>query len=163
MILHLLRHAEAEPLPPGGADADRRLTPRGQKTARAVARAMRNLDCTYDAILASPLPRAQETLTAVLQALPSQPKPVTTDALLPDASPGKLLEEILRTKSERVLLVGHQPQFGRFLSLLICGFTREIGIKKASLTEIEITEDATSIPVQLHWTLSAKLLRKFAR
>src|ERR1700678_2627326 len=66
MILYVLRHgsAEDEP-PPGGDDGARRLTARGREKVREAAAGMRALGLKFDAILASPLPRAAETAELV--------------------------------------------------------------------------------------------------
>ena len=54
MILHLLRHAEAEDVSPSGRDQDRRLTDDGRRRAKAVAKAIAGLEPGYDAVLVSP-------------------------------------------------------------------------------------------------------------
>src|SRR5690606_14952650 len=70
MQLYVIRHAEAEP---GGAvgDAARRLTPRGQQEARALAAALRARAVRWDALLTSPRERARETAALLAPALAS--------------------------------------------------------------------------------------------
>ncbi len=68
MIIHLLRHAEAEDVSPTGRDADRRLTEDGRRRMKAVARIIAKLEPGYDAILVSPLVRARQTAEPVAEA-----------------------------------------------------------------------------------------------
>ena len=76
MILYILRHgpAENEP-PPGGDDGARRLTARGREKVREAAAGMRALGLKFDAILASPLPRAAETAELVATVYSTGPAP----------------------------------------------------------------------------------------
>ena len=78
MTLYVLRHGLAEDQPPpGGDDGARRLTARGREKVREAAAGMRALGLKFDAILASPLPRAAETaelVAAVYSGVPA-PKP----------------------------------------------------------------------------------------
>ncbi len=51
MLLHVLRHAEAEALSPSGLDADRALTEAGTKRMKAVARAIARMEPARESIL----------------------------------------------------------------------------------------------------------------
>ena len=58
--LWLLRHAEAEPHGTR-SDAERRLTERGERQARAAGIALARLEATFEAVLFSPKARARQT------------------------------------------------------------------------------------------------------
>src|SRR5947209_5611849 len=58
--LWLLRHAEAEPHGTR-VDAERRLTPRGERQARTAGVALARLGAEFDAVLFSPKSRARQT------------------------------------------------------------------------------------------------------
>src|SRR5215471_10257024 len=58
--LWLLRHGEAEPHGTR-ADSERRLTPRGERQARAAGLALARLDPSFEAVLFSPKTRARQT------------------------------------------------------------------------------------------------------
>jgi phosphohistidine phosphatase len=58
--LWLLRHGEAEPHETR-ADAERRLTERGEGQARAAGRALGALELTFQLVLTSPKVRARDT------------------------------------------------------------------------------------------------------
>ncbi len=58
-MVYLLRHGDAEDA--NGDDAARRLTPKGERQARAAGLALAALGAEIDACLASPKARATET------------------------------------------------------------------------------------------------------
>lgn len=163
MIIHLLRHAEAEDVSPTGRDADRRLTKEGEKRMRLVAKAIAKLDPALDAILVSSLVRSRLTADPVAEACKFG-KPLTeTRNLAPNADPEEVLHELARLKADSVLLVGHQPHFGRlFGRLLTARADVEVPMKKASLAVFETAEDPALSRAELKYYLSPKLLEKLA-
>lgn len=124
MDLILWRHAEAEE---GGADLERRLTPKGEQQAVAMARWMlARLPRDFRAV-ASPAVRAQQTAKALTV-------PFETEKLL---APGASVANILRAagwpRQGTVVLVGHQPDLGRVAAHLVAGANSEWRIDKAAL------------------------------
>ena len=159
MILHLLRHAEAEDVSPSGRDADRRLTEDGRRRMKAVAKAIAALEPGYDTILVSHLVRARQTAEPVAEACGFKGELVETRHLGPNADPEELLHEIARRKPAAVLVVGHQPHLGRLLGLLLTGRKDvEIPMKKASLTGLEAGEDPSMSRAELKFHLPPKVL-----
>lgn len=159
MILHVLRHAEAEDVAPSGRDADRRLTEDGKRRMKAVAKAVAALDPGYDTILVSHLVRARETAEAVAEACGFRGELVETKHLGPNADPEELLHELARRKPRSVLVVGHQPHLGRLLGLLLTGRRdMEIPMKKASLSGLEVGEDPSMGRAELKFHLPPKIL-----
>ncbi len=139
MLLHILRHAEAEALSPSGLDADRGLTEAGTKRMKAVARAIARMEPKLDAILVSPLLRARQTAEPVAVACRFKGELQVTESLLPGSSPETLLEELEATRWESVLVVGHEPNLGRLFGRLVSGRSDvEVPMKKASLAVFEI-------------------------
>ncbi len=102
MDLILWRHAEAEE---GGADLERQLTAKGRKQAERVAQWLLQRLSGKFSVISSPAARAQQTAEA-LQA-----------ANWPD-------------HKGAVVLVGHQPDFGRAVAYLVSGQEAEWRIKK---------------------------------
>ncbi len=109
--LWFLRHGEAEP---HGArpDSARRLTERGEAQAVAAGRALAALGCSVTHIVTSPKVRGRDT--ARLAAPPLGVEPVEHRALASgfdrdDAS--ELLHAL--GADERLLVVGHDPDFSR--------------------------------------------------
>ncbi len=139
MLLHILRHAEAESLSPSGLDADRPLTDAGTKRMKAVARAIARMEPAFDAILVSPLLRAKQTAEPVAAACRFKGELRVTEALLPGSDPGTLLEELAASEWKSVLVVGHEPHMGRLFGRLVSGRRDvEVPMKKASLAVFEV-------------------------
>lgn len=159
MLVHVLRHAEAEDVSPSGRDQDRRLTEDGRRRMKAVAKAIANLDPAYDAILVSPLVRSRQTAEAVAEACGFRKAIAETKALLPNADPAEVLHELARAKPGTALLVGHQPHLGRLLGLLLSGRPDlEIPMKKAALAAFDTGSDPSLGRAELKFFLPPKLL-----
>jgi phosphohistidine phosphatase len=125
MDLILWRHAEAED---GSPDLARELTPKGRKQAARVAEWLQQrLPATY-AVIASPAARAQQTADALGVRFK------TERSLAPGASVAKLLEAAQWPDGKGVvILVGHQPDLGRFVAHLVSGTRESWSIKKGGL------------------------------
>jgi phosphohistidine phosphatase len=102
-MIWLLRHAEAED---GEPDADRRLTPKGEEQSRAAGEAFRRLDLDVEACVTSPKVRAVQTAALTCEVLGLEP--VEDDRL---AGGPFDPHEVAGDHGERVLLVGHDPDF----------------------------------------------------
>ena len=161
MLIHLLRHAEAEDVSSTGRDGDRRLTEDGRKRMRAVAKAIANLDPGYEAVLVSPFARSRQTAEAVAQACGFDRPFTETKNLAPNADPMEVLHELARLRPSSALLVGHQPHFGRLFGLLLSGRPDlEIPMKKAGLAAFEAPADPSLGPAELKFLLPPRLLEK---
>jgi phosphohistidine phosphatase len=159
VIVHLLRHAEAEDVSSSGRDADRRLTEDGRRRARAVAKAIAALDPGYDAILVSPLVRARQTAEPVAEACGFRKPFVETRALSPNAAPEDVLHELARLGPGTALLVGHQPHLGRVFGLLLTGRSDiEVPMKKAALAAFDAEADPSLGSAELKFYVPARVL-----
>jgi phosphohistidine phosphatase len=124
MELILWRHADAED---GSPDMARRLTKKGRKQAAHVAEWLeKRLPKDY-VLISSPAVRARETAEALA-------KPRLAEALAPGAS----VKEILQTAGwpegdSTVILVGHQPDFGRAIAYLVSRRETDWTLKKGGL------------------------------
>ncbi len=135
--LWVLRHAEAEPHG-SAADADRRLTARGEEQARAAGRAIARIGEEFEAVLSSPKERAWATAelaaaewdaetAGLLRAHPPLAggfdAAQARDALAPLGADGRLL------------IVGHEPD----LSLLVGELTgATVDLKKGGLAVVRL-------------------------
>ncbi len=111
--LWFLRHGEAEP---HGTrpDADRALTPRGEEQARGAGAALGALGCSFALLLTSPKVRARDT--ARLAAEPLGLTPAEHAALGEGFGRDEALELVAALKAdERLLVVGHEPDFSQVL------------------------------------------------
>lgn len=125
MDLLLWRHAEAEE---GNIDLQRRLTERGDKQAKAMARWLKEHQPKDLRILVSPAVRCQQTAKAL--DLPFE----THRQLGPDACVSDLIAVSgWPSAGGSVMIVGHQPTLGRMASLLLCGQEAEWTVKKGAV------------------------------
>src|SRR2546430_17563843 len=112
MNLYILRHGLAvEHGAPGYAkDADRPLTPKGERKLGQIADAMEAMELSFDLILSSPYARARQTAEIVAETLPARKKPEFSEDLVPDGSFKKLIEGLndLKSRPDDLLLVGHE-------------------------------------------------------
>jgi phosphohistidine phosphatase len=103
--LLLLRHAKSDH-PPGVADHDRPLAPRGVREAGLAGDWLRAHAPAVDAVLCSTATRTRETLART-----RIDAPVEFVGRLYDATPGAVIEEIncVDADVETLLVIGHEP------------------------------------------------------
>ncbi|CAG0929684.1 MAG: histidine phosphatase family protein [Rhodocyclaceae bacterium] len=125
MDLILWRHAEAED---GAPDAKRRLTARGRKQAKQVARWLKKRLPADARILSSPAVRAMQTAQALERPFEEAGKLGTA------ASAASLLGAVGWPQGGgTVVVVGHQPTLGRAAALLLTGDAAEWSVRKGAL------------------------------
>lgn len=132
MQICFLRHGEAEPAAPGGTDESRKLTDRGKRDVRAVGEMLWKARTAPQVILTSPLLRARQTGEVLQEVLgcPAQ----ADERLRSGATLGGLQELIAGRAEERLLLVGHEPDF----SMIVCQLTGgHVKIKTSGLARVE--------------------------
>ncbi|MDX6601175.1 MAG: phosphohistidine phosphatase [Solirubrobacterales bacterium] len=127
-MIYLLRHGDAEK--GTGDDTARRLTPKGERQARAAGRALVALEIKLDACLTSPKVRAADTARLACEALGLEPE--VTEEL----RGGPFDAVALATGRGDVLLVGHEPDFSSEVARLTGG---RVKLKKGGLTVIDGT------------------------
>ena len=120
MEIYLLRHGIAEDGHPGQADAERQLTDEGKEKLRRVLKRARSADVKPGVILSSPYRRAGETAAIAAEVLDYKGKVVETSALLPDAAPQEMWEEMRsRGNESAVLLASHEPLMSTLAAFLL--------------------------------------------
>lgn len=117
--LWVLRHGQAEPR--AASDAERALTERGYADAKAVAAWLEQQSQRPQRILASPYRRAQQTATAVAEAL--KVNVTTVPEPVPDAAPAAIADW-LGQQGDSLLLVSHQPLLSALVGWLVAGRTQ---------------------------------------
>ena len=132
--LILLRHAEAQPAPPGGDDEVRRLSGRGEQEARAAGTWLKKHGKRPDRVLCSPSERTCATAYLALSELERAPT-LQTSAEIYNATPGELLALLdQHGDANTVMLVGHNPGIERLVALLVEGRSDEFrGMPPAGL------------------------------
>ena len=136
MELYFLRHGIAADVgPDGSGDAGRPLTKEGIVKMQAAARGMRRLGLRLDALLSSPLVRAHETATIVAREIGLELQ--LADELAPGCDLARLDALLGEYRAaERVMLVGHEPDFSQLISTLTGGSL--VQMKKGGLGRVDI-------------------------
>lgn len=140
--LWLLRHGEAEPHG-ARADSDRRLTQRGEHQATAAGTALAALAVTFQAVFTSPKVRARET--ARLAAAPLGAEVSEHAGLAQDFGARDALQ-LAAAAGDRVLLVGHEPDFGQIVHDLTGA---RIDFKKGGVAGVRLTGTSGELVVLL--------------
>lgn len=129
--LILLRHAKSD-RPPGVADLDRPLNPRGQRTAPRIGEYLAAEDLRPDAVVVSPSLRTRQTWEAVQAALKA-PAPEIVEAIY-EAPETALLSVVQATadSAASLLMIGHNPGL-QDLALRLAGSGDRTGRKRLTV------------------------------
>ena len=149
MDLILWRHAEAEDGRPDLPDHKRRLTDRGQRQAKKMAKWLHEHLPRKRRVLVSPTERTQQTANTL--DLPYEiERKVGVGATAADLLAATGWPE----QSGAVVIVGHQPGMGRLAALLLCGEETDWPIRKGGLwwfsSRVREREAQTVLRVVLH-------------
>jgi phosphohistidine phosphatase len=129
--LWLLRHGEAVPHE-SKPDADRELTPRGERQSIAAGEGLARLGVEFDACYTSPKVRARDTARLACRALNIEP--IEDDVLSDGFDREDALELLMRHGADaRVLVVGHDPSFSQVVLDLTGG---RIDFKKGGVAAV---------------------------
>src|SRR5262245_36825097 len=156
MHLFVIRHAIAEDPVAGQADADRELTPDGDRKLRRIVKGLRKLDIHFERVLTSPWVRAKTTAER-LEPI-SDREPIVTELLCQTPR-----AELLATIAEHpttVAVVGHEPWLGELVAWLAFGDMRHgeaLDLRKAGVVWLE----GSAVPggMTLRAMLTPKVLR----
>lgn len=131
--LWLLRHGEAEPHD-SAPDADRRLTPRGERQSRTAGRALAALGLGFQIVFTSPKVRARDTARLACEALSGEP--IEHEPLAAGFDADDALELMAAAgENKRILLVGHEPDLSQVVHDLTGG---RVALKKGGLAGIAL-------------------------
>jgi phosphohistidine phosphatase len=134
MNLLLIRHADALPLADGGtnADEDRPLSALGHSQCAPLARALERLGIRPEVIVTSPLLRARQTASDMLEHWNGKPPELrVAEELAPGHKRRKLAKLLAGLTADTVALVGHMPDLGSLGGWLIGDKTAQIRLTKA--------------------------------
>ncbi len=156
MLLHLLRHADAgDPESWTGPDSLRPLSAKGRRQSKRLGDHLAAIGFTADVIVTSPKIRAEQTADIVGERLGV---PVTVDDRLAGGFDLESLDELLTDAGDpdRIVLVGHDPDFSDMLSSL-CG--PKLEMKKGALARIETDRPIRAGRGTLRWLLPPDALK----
>jgi phosphohistidine phosphatase len=135
--LWLLRHAEAEPHGTR-ADAERRLTERGEAQARAAGIALGRLQAIFDAVLFSPKVRARQTAELAAEGWGEHERGRLCEhrPLAGGFDAAQALDALAAVPADkRLLLVGHEPDLSRLVADLAGG---RVDLKKGGVAVLRL-------------------------
>jgi phosphohistidine phosphatase len=161
MDLYLLRHGIAADLGESGIskDSERALTAEGIARMQCIAAAMLALGIKFELILSSPFVRARETAEIVAGAMKLEQRLKLEPAL---ACGGDTREVIRRLATRKpvpasALLVGHEPDLSRLISLLVSGDAGfPVTMKKGGLCKLSVAPLLYGRCATLEWLLTPK-------
>jgi len=161
MTIYILRHgiAVARGAPGYERDAERPLTPKGERRLWRITDAMEELELSFDLILSSPYLRARQTAEIVAEAFKEKKRLDLCDALAADAEPKDVIRflQALDPSPENVLLVGHEPYLSRLVSLLVAGDAEcKIELKKGGLCKLTVESLKPGGCATLEWLLTPR-------
>jgi phosphohistidine phosphatase len=155
MQIYLLRHGIAEEPESGRSDSDRALTAEGRDKLRRVLKRARSADLSPSLILSSPYKRALETAAIAADVLAYEGEIMRTRALVPEANPADVWEEIRHRPNERaVLLASHQPLMSALGAFLLSSPALVIDMKKGALVRIDCQRFGPQPSGILKWMLT---------
>ena len=143
--LWLLRHGEAVPHGSRASDADRELTPRGERQAYAAGAALSRLGVEFAACYTSPKVRARDTARLACEALGVAP---SEDGALGDGFDRDTAMDLLLAHDDdaRVLVVGHEPSFSQVVHDLTGA---RVDLKKGGVAAVKVERGAGELLVLL--------------
>ncbi len=120
--LYVLRHAKSDWGDASLRDFDRPLNGRGRKSAKAMGRELRERGLTPDLVLLSPSARTTETLARVEEGFGASFEKVEESSIyLAETEELVALIRNAPAKSERLMIVGHNPGMHELVLLLANG------------------------------------------
>lgn len=162
--LYLIRHGVAEERGEHYPDDTKRpLTADGIRKLKKEAKALIQLDVTFDVILTSPLVRTTQTAEAFASAFRTPPPIVNVQALAPGGTHHAIIEELSKQhRRHQVAIVGHEPGIGELAARLM-GLRRPLEFKKGAICRIDVASLPPAGPGQLRWFLTPRVLRKVGK
>jgi phosphohistidine phosphatase len=157
MEVYFLRHGEAGKSSRGlGGDAARQLTEEGIARMEREAAFISALRLRLDAILTSPLVRAQQTAEIIARELRLLDALAVDERLSPGFGPEELAGIVQEHRAAAaVMLVGHEPDFSAVISECIGG--GRVECKKGALARVDFDTPDSSSGV-LVWLLPPRVL-----
>lgn len=166
MDLYLLRHGDAgDHLLSPGMDNARRLTNEGNEKTKAVVRALKKMKyAPPEAIVSSPLTRAQETAQLAIEHFAPKAHFEISNVITPGGEMETTMAFIqkMSQKYKSLMLVGHDPHLSCFASVLVSGSMRPvIEMKKSSVALFTLTEmDVPRMRGELRLLLPSRIAQR---
>jgi phosphohistidine phosphatase len=165
MNILLIRHADALPLGEGGIqdDESRPLSEQGHAQCAPLARALTRLGVRPEVVVSSPLLRARQTASGLLQAWDGTPPELRiAEEAGPDGRRTKLAKLLRGLTAETVAVVGHMPYLRQFAGWLIGGKKANLDLAKAGAAYLASETHAAKGGSELCWMLTPEICKAMA-
>jgi phosphohistidine phosphatase len=150
MLLYIFRHGDAKP---ENEDPQRGLSDRGREEVTATCAVFSKISPQIEAIWHSGKTRAEQTANILAAGLKIKGRVYPRSGLNPNDPLPPLVEELER-REKNLVIVGHLPQLGKLISVLLLGAERELlDLPSAGLVCLERTGDFW----RLNWFLTPEL------
>jgi phosphohistidine phosphatase len=150
MFLYVFRHGDAKPK---HEDPERGLSDRGREEVQAVSAVFARSSPRVEAIWHSGKTRAAQTAELIGAGLHIEDRVHSRSGLNPN-DPLPLLVESIRSHDGNLVIVGHLPQLGNLVSVLLLGVEQDLlDFPSAGLVCLENSADSWS----LNWFLTPEL------
>ena len=114
---------------------------------------------SIDALVASPLVRAQETAEIVREAY-AMDRVDTAAELEPQRPLDDVMAGLARFQSDVVAIVGHEPQLSRLITYMLAGIDRSgVPLKKGGVCLLEFDGRPRANAGELLWAVRPSMLR----
>ena len=121
---------------------------------------LKRLGPSFDVVLTSPYVRARQTAEIVVDVLDAKKVLRISGNLAQGNKQKQLIEELTRRRGrmDDVLLVGHEPDLSRLISILVTGKAGlALELKKSGLCKLDIAHLRYGRCATLQWLLTPKL------
>jgi phosphohistidine phosphatase len=157
MILYVMRHAEAVEGSDTLQDEWRYLTETGRSAAAKMSSSIAKIGPKPRLTVTSPLTRAVQTAEIAAEKACRKNVVVASRLLLPGADISDLVTYLKECKeckeAKRVLLVGHEPQLGSLVAILLGRQDEAISLKKGACVALELDPKKDKKPARFLWYL----------
>ena len=165
MQIVLVRHGIAEELEAGSTrtDSDRRLTKKGRKQIKQVAKGLRPLVGAVDVIATSPYTRAVQTAEVLRKEFAKKSKPVLqqVEVLKSGASAEDSMQWITSNNPDAtVVLVGHEPDLSILMGYVTSGGGGYARFSTAGACLIDYPYPSTVTKGKLLWMTTPAMFKK---
>lgn len=144
MHLILLRHGKAEDHGHPAGDGARALVEKGRHQSRNAGKLLRQVKLLPDIVLTSPLVRARQTAEEFCAAA-GLDAPLVQPWLASGMSPADALSELAAFQGfDRVMIVGHEPDFSRLIDWTLGAGSGGVDMKKGALACLDVSPPSRS-------------------
>ena len=157
MLIYFLRHASAGQKKLKNDDK-RPLDKEGIEQCGHIGRLLSALDVQPDLVVSSPLKRAMQTASLVANELGHESRIQVEPALRPTSSYDAFRELVRHcAKLDSIIVVGHNPNLSRFLSLLISNGSSDkwTEMKKGTVARVDYSAKKST----LDWMITPKIAK----